>query len=302
MNKQWRGRVLTLIALICLAFATLLPTLTRFMYPGEEVLPKGYLSFFKNRLILGLDLRGGSHLQYKVDVREALINKSRNLAARLTQEIGETDNLKDLKGAKVTVKPTDEGTIEEVSELTITFDRVKHFDTFREQGVSYLESYHQGYQWLSDDRKTKSVKIGLRRDEISQFQEGALDQAIETIERRINAFGVAESSVSRRDQDKIVVELPGLKDEDSGKAKEKLAQTGLLHFKIVEHEESKISEFFTKVRARQPKKDAWPQELKGKESHKIYVDENVVRSTSLEVLKYMVGDLLNEDIAHIVGY
>ena len=50
----------------------------------------------------------------------------------------------------------------------------------------------------------------MRRPAIQKFQIDALDQAIETIERRINAFGVAESSVSRRDNDKIVVELPGL--------------------------------------------------------------------------------------------
>ena len=42
---------------------------------------------------------------------------------------------------------------------------------------------------------------------IEQFKREALDQAIETIERRINAFGVAESTVSQRDDDKIVVEL-----------------------------------------------------------------------------------------------
>jgi protein-export membrane protein SecD len=108
--------------------------------------------------------------------------------------------------------------------------------------------------------------------------------------------------VSRRDNDKIVVELPGLNEKEFGKAKEKLAQTGLLHFKIVEYDQSKSSAFFSKVRARLPRKEAWPAELKGLEEHKVFASGNIIRSTSRDILEYMVGNALDGDQEHLVGY
>ncbi|MAD61599.1 MAG: hypothetical protein CMH49_08860, partial [Myxococcales bacterium] len=302
MSRQWTGRVFGLVFLIGLSLATLLPTITGFMYPGEEVLPSGYTKFFKNRLILGLDLQGGIHLEYKVDTREALINKSRNFALRLRNELQASDELPELKGAKLVVKSRKEGDIDEVTQLTAKFDKAEHYAVFSDKVTSFLGKFYPEYEWLAEDKQALSITMGMRRSAIDKFQVESLDQAIETIERRINAFGVAESSVSRRDNDKIVVELPGLNEKEFGKAKEKLAQTGLLHFKIVEHDQSKSSAFFTKVRARLPRKEAWPTELKGLEQHKIFASGNTIRSTSRDILEYMVGNTLDNDQEHLIGY
>lgn len=302
MSRQWTGRVFGLVFLIGLSLATLLPTITGFMYPGEEVLPSGYTKFFKNRLILGLDLQGGIHLEYKVDTREALINKSRNFALRLRDELRSSDELPELKGAKITVQSRKDGDTDEVTQLTAKFEKAEHYAVFSDKVTSFLNKFYPEYEWLSEDKAAQSITVGMRRVAIDKFQEEALDQAIETIERRINAFGVAESSVSRRDNDKIVVELPGLNEKEFGKAKEKLAQTGLLHFKIVEHDQSKSSAFFSKVRTRLPRKEAWPAELKGLEEHKIFASGNIIRSTSRDILEYMVGNALDGDQEHLVGY
>jgi preprotein translocase subunit SecD len=286
-----------------LALATLLPTITGFMYPNEKVLPESYTRFFKNRLILGLDLLGGIHLEYKVDAREALINKSKNFSLRLRDDVRNHEQLTELKNAAFQVSTQGEGDIEEVTQVTLTFEKDADYKVFSSKVTGFLNKYYPEYQWLADDDAKKSVTVGMRRAAIESFQEEALDQAIETIERRINAFGVAESSVSRRDNDKIVVELPGLGEEEFGKAKEKLAQTGLLHFKIVEYDQAKSQAFFSKVRARKPSTDAWPSELsKVSQDHKVYVSGSVIRSTSREILEYMVGDSLDGDLDHIVGF
>ncbi len=302
MSRQWTGRVFGLVFLIGLSLATLLPTITGFMYPGEEVLPSAYTKFFKNRLILGLDLQGGIHLEYKVDTREALINKSRNFALRLRDDLRSNDELPELKGSQVTVKSRKDGSVDEVTQLTAIFTKDEHYVALSDKITSFLNRFYPEYEWLSEDKSARSITIGMRRPSIQKFQVDALDQAIETIERRINAFGVAESSVSRRDNDKIVVELPGLNEKEFGKAKEKLAQTGLLHFKIVEHDQAKSDAFFKKVRARLPRKEAWPKELEGFEQHKLYASGSVIRSTSREILEYMVGDSLDGDLEHLIGY
>lgn len=303
MSRQWKGRVFGLVSLCILALATLLPTITGFMYPNEKVLPESYTRFFKNRLILGLDLLGGIHLEYKVDAREALINKSKNFSLRLRDDVRNHEEFKELKTAGFQIATQGEGDIEEVTQVTLTFDKDADYSVFSSKITGFLNKFYPEYQWLADDDAKRSVSVGMRRASIESFQEEALDQAIETIERRINAFGVAESSVSRRDNDKIVVELPGLGEEEFGKAKEKLAQTGLLHFKIVEYDQAKSQAFFSKVRARKPSPEAWPSELsKVSQDHKVYVSGSVIRSTSREILEYMVGDSLDGDLDHIVGF
>lgn len=304
MNQQWRGRVFALFLLILLSFATLLPTITGFMAPGTA-LPAWYTSFFKNRMILGLDLQGGIHLEYGVDARAALKNKSANMAHRLQEELKTGEAFPALKGASVKVEPIKEGNIEEITQLTVKFEGDKadeQVKAFADGVVAYLQRSYPEYQWLSQDLAKREVVIGMSRASVELFQEDSLMQAVETIERRINGFGVAESSVSRRDNDKIVVELPGLNEAEFGKAKEKLSQTGLLHFKIVEFEPAKSAAFFSKVVARAPREGAFPEALKGYEQHKVYAAGEVVRSTSREVLDYMIGDALKGDTGHLVGF
>jgi preprotein translocase subunit SecD len=57
--------------------------------------------------------------------------------------------------------------------------------------------------------------------------DAALDGAQDVIERRVNAFGVAESEVNRLGRDRIAVELPGIKPED---AVNRIGRTALLEF------------------------------------------------------------------------
>lgn len=299
MNQQWRGRVIALAILIIMAFATLMPTITGF---SGGTLPSWYTKFFKNRMILGLDLQGGIHLEYKVDTREALKNKSRNLAVRLRDDLKSNDALKELAGADITVFPVTEGSIDEVTQLKITFKDDAKAKYFSENVTTFLKRFYPEYEWIADNLDKREVVIGMTMMSINSFQEDALNQAIETIERRINSFGVAESSVSRRDNDKLVVELPGLNEEEFGKAKEKLSQTGLLHFKIVEYETSVSQPFFTKVRARVPQQSSWPEQIKEYSAHKVYANGSTIRSTSRDILDYILEGTLSADTDHLVGF
>ena len=59
----------------------------------------------------------------------------------------------------------------------------------------------------------------------------AVRAAVEVIQNRIDQFGVAEPSIQRVGENKIVVQLPGLKDFQ--RAKELIGKTALLEFKLV---------------------------------------------------------------------
>ena len=68
------------------------------------------------------------------------------------------------------------------------------------------------YQVLGVDGN--EVTITMTDAAKKEFRDSAIAQAKETIERRINAFGVAESSITKRGDNQLVIQLPGVKEED----------------------------------------------------------------------------------------
>ncbi len=68
------------------------------------------------------------------------------------------------------------------------------------------------------------------KDIKSEDRTTALASVRDTIERRVNSFGVSEPLVQAQGQDQIVVELPGIKDVNQ--AIRQIGQTPLLEFKI----------------------------------------------------------------------
>ena len=63
----------------------------------------------------------------------------------------------------------------------------------------------------------------------------AVDQAIQIIRNRIDQFGVAEPSIQKQGENRILIELPGLLDQE--RAKSLIGQTALLEFKLVKTDE-----------------------------------------------------------------
>jgi preprotein translocase subunit SecD len=62
-------------------------------------------------------------------------------------------------------------------------------------------------------------------------KDNAVKSAIEVIRNRIDQFGVAEPSIQRIGTDRIMVQLPGLKEIN--RAKDLIGKTALLEFKLV---------------------------------------------------------------------
>lgn len=65
---------------------------------------------------------------------------------------------------------------------------------------------------------------GLDEDE-------AIDQALEVIRNRINEFGVSEPSITRQGSDRIVVQLPGVRDPERARAI--VERQAMLEFKLI---------------------------------------------------------------------
>jgi SecD/SecF fusion protein len=90
----------------------------------------------------------------------------------------------------------------------------------------------------------KSIKLGLDlrggmhavlevdKSELTPDEaEGALDRAIEVIRNRVDQYGVSEPVIQKEGEDRMVVQLPGVEDEEA--LKELIGRTALLEFKLV---------------------------------------------------------------------
>lgn len=64
-----------------------------------------------------------------------------------------------------------------------------------------------------------------------------LDQAVETIRKRVDQFGIGEPVITPQGEDHILVQIPGLKTEDVELARQQLEKVAKLEFKTV-HPES----------------------------------------------------------------
>jgi preprotein translocase subunit SecD len=62
----------------------------------------------------------------------------------------------------------------------------------------------------------------------------AVEQSLETIRNRVDQFGVSEPEIIPEGNDRIIVQLPGVKD--TGRAKNLIGKTALLEFKLVDEE------------------------------------------------------------------
>ena len=145
---------------------------------------------------LGLDLQGGMYLVLGVKSEEAIKNKIKTIASTI-KYISEKkelfiDNLEYLKdGFKFELIDKDD-----VPKMDEELKKIKGIEIKKipnKDSVIYI--------------------VKLTKQEIQKTKEDALKQAIQTIRSRLDAFGLAEPSVTQQGKDKIVVELPGIKTE-----------------------------------------------------------------------------------------
>ena len=175
----------------------------------------------KGRMVLGLDIQGGSHLVLRVDVDSAIKQDSARFAASLPQEMAEE---------KIAVKGA---TVLDPIRGHIKIDLNNPGDAAAVTG--WLDKYYGGTLRVLET-KGDAVTVEFAELYVRDFKSKLLDQAIATIRNRIDEFGVAEPSISAQGSDRILVQLPGIKD--AATAKDLINRTARLDFMILSREVS----------------------------------------------------------------
>src|SRR4051794_1929997 len=98
MERSWYYRVVLYSLLTLLAFVVLLPTATSWRCSGkkdvsesvrceEETLPAWFRNHVQRKVQPGLDLQGGLHLVYEVQVDKAISDKADRLASEIEEKL-----------------------------------------------------------------------------------------------------------------------------------------------------------------------------------------------------------------------
>ena len=167
----------------------------------------------KSTVALGLDLQGGSHLLFEVDTG-ALI------AERLNGLLDETRSK--LRSAKIGYK--DLALID--GAVTLNLLDAGSADRAREE-LNKLVT--EGME-LSVDGTRMSVSFGEAG--LTSLKQHAVEQSIEIIRRRVDETGTREPTIIRQGEDRIVVQVPGVKDPQH--LKELIGKTAKLTFQMVD--------------------------------------------------------------------
>jgi preprotein translocase subunit SecD len=177
------------------------------------------LALVTDRIHLGLDLRGGTHLILQVQVNDAVNVDSDNAIARLKQDFRTRKiNYSDI------LKP----------------DSVNHPETIVAKGVPPEQS--SDFKSIVADRLPEydatsgpdnSWTISMKAQALADLKNRAVAQAIETIRNRIDQLGVSEPVIQEHGlgQYQILVQLPGV--DDPARVKDIMQSTAMLEIKQV---------------------------------------------------------------------
>jgi preprotein translocase subunit SecD len=166
---------------------------------------------------LGLDLQGGSHLQLQVDMTTVVADRIESMqsAARLElrqKKIGMSRAR--IAGQSVIVTLRDE-----------------------EDADKAIEAFRQSFGFgISIKQEGADIALAYSDTELSTFKKQAVAQSIEIIRRRIDETGTKEPIIQMQGDDRILVQLPGMKDPE--RVKQLLGKTARLTFHMVDTDTS----------------------------------------------------------------
>jgi len=207
--KNFSWKLVLVFVVIVAAIIYILPSLKPALWPH-------------NQINLGLDLQGGMHLVLEVDTKKAL----ESTVERISQEIREQLKKERIRNVA----------IDRVEGLKISAQIKKEESIEKFQAL--LDDQFKDLRELSNNKVdgVQTIMMDIPDSDRDQIEKLAVDQALETIRNRIDQFGVSEPDIRRQGENRILIQLPGIKDTQ--RAKDLIGKTALLEFKLVDDTQS----------------------------------------------------------------
>jgi preprotein translocase subunit SecD len=179
---------------------------------------------------LGLDLRGGSRLLLEADTADV----AKQRIALMEESVG-TEMRRASPRIEVGDISVQSGT------LSFLVDNIAQLDAAVDTARKLTQPVGLTGQrdWDVAVRDSTRIVMTPTAAGLAKATDDALNSARSVIDLRVNGNGISEAGVRREGQNRIVVEVPGLKDPEALKAS--LGKTAKLEFKLVAYDSDPVA-------------------------------------------------------------
>ena len=163
---------------------------------------------------LGLDLRGGVHFKFQVDLDAAIEQRLNQYIADINKALIDKRIRRNIKkqGNVISIELSDPEDLSRARSLIREIDPLLVIKTV--PGIT-----------------SPGLQVEMTQDQLKQRRDFAIQQNILTMRNRVNELGVTEPIVQRQGLNRIVVQLPGV--QDPTQAERILGATATLEFRMV---------------------------------------------------------------------
>jgi len=181
--------------------------------------PNWISGFGLKPMSLGLDLRGGVHFKFQVDLNAAIEQRLNQYIADINKALIDKRIRRNIKkrGNVISIELSD------AEDLSLARSLIREIDPLLE--INTLNA-----------SLGPVLQVAMSQDQLKERRDFAIQQNILTMRNRVNELGVAEPIVQRQGLDRIVVQLPGV--QDPTQAERILGATATLEFRMVCENES----------------------------------------------------------------
>ncbi|MBF0362308.1 MAG: protein translocase subunit SecD [Oligoflexia bacterium] len=213
MKSSWWYRFSLMMLVLLVAIMVSLPTFLNFNPEGKYP--------FKSKVNLGLDLQGGLYMVLGINFNNVYRDEIKTYIRKFEytlKDIGIESSVGDVIVSDP-IDPKHTLIINKKEDVSKAKDRIREYfgEVVRLTG-----------------EKDNVLEYGLNMTLRTRIEEQAVSKSIEVIRNRIDEFGVTEPEIISQGKDRILVQLPGIKDIE--RAKDLIGKTARLEFKLVNDE------------------------------------------------------------------
>jgi protein-export membrane protein SecD len=219
---RWKIALIVAVLLAGLLYAlpSTLPANMRDALPG--FLPQ-------NTIKLGLDLQGGSHLLFEVDMETVRSSRLEAILEDAEQALREEPNIPQevvREGDSIVAHILAGGDVAEAE---------RRLRTLAQPISGILIPGQANPRILDVVREGDSIRLTFSQEELARLERDIVEQSLEVIRRRIDEFGTTEPNIQRQGANRILVQAPGVSDPE--RLKELVGQTAVMTFHLLYSED-----------------------------------------------------------------
>jgi len=168
------------------------------------------------KITLGLDLQGGLYMLLGVQEDIAIKSKVKSIATSMQYSFEDNELI--------------------IDRFQIDNERIS-FEVLDSDDFKKVDELLAAQEGLNVEKTGLKYTISLTPQMQTQTKQDAINQAVDVIRNRLNQFGLAEPTVAKQGEDKILVEIPGIKtQEEEQRARELISQAAHLELMAIDEE------------------------------------------------------------------